>query len=350
VEGLIMRRVFELFVLFVFLNIPIFAYAGAWEQAQELCRQSGGNCNYNIPTPTPSIDRNYSNQPQPSAPKTYTKPRSPSLSPSESMTIGIFGSLLSGLFSGLMNPPDTPNDDYLQAQKQKEYEEQQKLLMQKKQQALKTWHAIKDQPQSETQTAQQNQNPSLGFKTLGSSLVPFKWQNKINPKELDSSITLAQNQSQFDLNHEVQNFFGNRLNDLAQEGGNDFLEKYHKSNILLAETLKERKKIKGLGKFVGDNVYENTIGIASIIVDYKTDGVAKALQSVADFSILKIGIPQANFTLEAGRVYSRSVFNLLDKTLTKISNAVGMDFDFQEFINNNFNAYQKGVYEWLVKE
>ncbi|OSS42186.1 hypothetical protein DESAMIL20_1739 [Desulfurella amilsii] len=345
-----MKRVFELLVLFVFLNIPIFTYAGAWEQAQELCKQSGGNCNYNIPTPTPSIDRNYSNKPQPSAPKTYKKSRSPSLSPSESMTIGIFGSLLGGLFSGLMNPPDTTNDDYLQAQKQKEYEEQQKLLMQKKQQALKTWHAIKDQSQSETQATQQNQDQSLGFKTLGSSIVPFKWQDKINTKELSSSVALMQSQNQFDLNHEVQNFFGNRLSDLVQEGGKVFLEKYHKSNILLAETLKEQKKIKGLSKFIGDNVYENTLGIASIIVDYKIDGVAKALQSIADFSILKIGIPQASFTLEVSKVYSRFVFNLLGKDLTEISNAVGMDFDFKEFINNNFNAYQKGVYEWYAKE
>lgn len=342
-----MRRVFECFVLLFSLSIAVFAYGGAWEQAQELCRQSGGNCNYDIPTPTPSIDHNYSNQAQPSAPKTHTKPSAPSLSPSESMAIGIFGSFLSGLFSGLMNPPDITDNDYLQAQKQREYEEQQKLLMQKKQQALKTWHDIKNQSQLDTQPTKQNQSPSLGFKTLGSSLVPFKWQNKVDPKELDNNITLAQNQSQYDLNHEVGNFIGNRLNDLVQEGGKVFLEKYHKSNILLAETLKERKKIKGLGKLVGDNAYENTIGIANIIVNYKTDGVAKAIQSMADFSVVKLSIPQANFTLEAGKAYSRFVFNLLDKSLTDISNAVGMDFNFKEFIDNNFNSYQKGVYEYL---
>jgi hypothetical protein len=363
---LIMRRVFELFILFVFLNIPIFVYGGAWEQAQELCRQSGGNCDYNIPTPTPSIDRSYSNQPQPSTPKTstsktYKKPNSSSLSPSQSMTIGVFGGLLNGLFSGLMNPPDTTDYDYQQAQQKKAYEEQQKLLMQKKQQALKTWHAIKDQSQSQsqsqtqtqTQTTQQNQNPSLGFKTLGSSLVPFQWQNKINPKELDSSITLAQSQSQFDLNHEVQIFVGNRLNDLVEEGGKDFLEKYHNSNVLRAKAeelpLKEQLKINGLKKYVKSESVDNALFVGKIIVEYK-DGVSNFLQNLADFAILKIGIPQANYALEAGRAYSRLGFHLLDYDLTKISNAVGMDFNFKEFINNNFNAYQKGVYEWLTKE
>lgn len=346
-----MRRVFNLFVLFVLLNMPIFAYGGAWEQAQDLCRQSGGNCNFNVPTPTPSIDRSHSNQPQSSEPKTYTKPSSPSLSPSESMTLGIFGSFLSGLFSGLFNFSDTTNnDDYIKAQKQKEYEEQQKLLMQKKQQALQTWHALRNQPQSNTQTTKQTQNTSLSFKTLGSSITPFKWQDKVDPKELDNSISLAQNQSQLDFNHELNKFFTNRLNDLVQEGGKDFLNKYHKSNITLAETLKERKKIKGLGKLVGDNAYENTLGIASIVVDYKTDGVTKALQSVADFLVLKIGIPQANFTLEAGRIYSRSVFNLLKKDLVDISNAVGMDFDYENFIKTNLTNSQKGVYDWLKGE
>ncbi|MGB9756128.1 MAG: hypothetical protein ACPLXO_04505, partial [Desulfurella sp.] len=148
-----MKNLFVCIILVIFLILPAKTYAGAWEQAQELCKSSGGNCNYNIPTPTPSIDKSYSTTPSNPKPSSYTKPKAPALSPSQSMTIGIFGSLLSGLFSGIGD--FSSNDyDYEQAQKQKAYEEEQKKLMLQKQNALNKWHAIQSSTQSSSSNAQ----------------------------------------------------------------------------------------------------------------------------------------------------------------------------------------------------
>lgn len=345
----------KVLVVAIVFSVPTYAFSGAWEQAQELCKQSGGNCNYNIPTPTLSVDKSHPSKPK-VAPKTYTHKTPPSLTPSQSIAVGIFSGLFSGLFSNLLSPPDTSEYDRIQAQKQKEYEQQKKFLMQQKQKALAKWHAIADDNQKQTDNPALFASPSpLGFKTLGSTLQPFKWESKVNPQVLNEpKFNQISSQSVFDFNNEIQIFIENRLDNLIEAGGSNFLEQYHKKNLMLAQSLKENKKLQTLGKFVSEETFENTFGVASILVSYKQGGFIKATQTTADFIVSKIGIPQASFTLEAGRLYSRFGFKLLEKDLTDISNALNTlssanisSFDFKEFVNQNFNAKQKAVMDWL---
>ncbi len=95
----------------VFLAVALAAAPGtavraqsAFDQLQEACRQSGGNCSPNIPSvPEPTrVDQDHSRTtkaPQAARPA----PRPPTLSPEQAMKVQVTGMLLEGLFASIMN-------------------------------------------------------------------------------------------------------------------------------------------------------------------------------------------------------------------------------------------------------
>ncbi len=355
----------------IFIGIGFFIYGNCFGGAYEQLLQMSGGKLPDVPTPTFVCDSSIpgncqsGSQIKPSTSKSsVSKPHS-SLSPSQSMAVGIFGSLFSGFFDGLFNTNNNAYNAQQEAEQKakEEYQKQQELLNQQKKQALDKWHKIQQNQTTQTQTNQTN--TSLGFKTLGSTLQPFQSNqpslatanNQTNtysgffntPQPLQTSLDTSSSNSyqNDDFNNMFSNVLSNSASDALQEAGKASLEGYHELNLQTAKNNLESQKIAKLGKYVDEKTFENTIGIATIIIDYKKEGLSKAIGSGVDFLISKIGIPQANIALMGGRLYSNTVFNLLKKDLTSLSNAVGLDFNYNEFVDNNLTPMQKGVYEWL---
>jgi len=353
----------------IFIGISFFTYSNCFGGAYEQLLQMSGGKLPDVPTPTAVCDTSIAgncqsgSQIKPST-SSISKPHS-SLSPSQSMAVGIFGSLFSGFFDGLFNYNNNAYNAQQEAEQRakEEYQKQQELLNQQKKQALDKWHKIQ-QNQTSQSTANNQTSTSLGFKTLGSTLQPFQSsqtslttannQNntysgffntpQVLPSNLDSSTNAYKND---DFNNIVGDMVSNTSNNALNELGKAYLEKYHDSNLLLAKSKLESQKINKLGKYVSEKTFDNTIGIATIIIDYKNEGLSKAISSGVDFVISLLEIPQTNIALMGARTYSSLVFNALEKDLTSISNAVGMDFNYKEFVDNNLTPMQKSVYEWV---
>lgn len=96
--------------------------------------------------------------------------------------------------------------------------------------------------------------------------------------------------------------------------------------------------------------YKNLHGISKIIMSASTEGIPAAISQTVEFGIYKLVPPSATFALEGGRLYSKFVSLVLDKTMQDLHKVVGIEYDrkklWSEF-REEFNVVQKAVMNFV---
>lgn len=134
--------------------------------------------------------------------------------------------------------------------------------------------------------------------------------------------------------HYAAGFLFNQIPDLAtsatEYGGSEFVEHI------------------GGEKWVGR--YENLHGISKIIMSAATGDTPAAISQTVELGIYKLVPPPATFGLEGGRLYSKFVSLVLDKTMQDLHNALGMDYDSKKFweeYREKLNVVQKAFMDFV---
>lgn len=99
-----------------------------------------------------------------------------------------------------------------------------------------------------------------------------------------------------------------------------------------------------------DAPFGNVLAAAKIAVAYKEGGMASARAATADFLVGLIPIPQASFTVEAGRAYANVAFQAQNRFMTDAMKAAGGEFDKEKFwsdFRNDSTESQKALMEWI---
>ncbi|HEY9068945.1 MAG TPA: hypothetical protein VIV61_01740 [Candidatus Ozemobacteraceae bacterium] len=116
-----------------------------------------------------------------------------------------------------------------------------------------------------------------------------------------------------------------------------------------AEMLGERT----VGNLVPEPIatqYENVLGLGKVTVELRSGNTAGAVKEGIDFVIGKLGMPQASFAVDGGRIYANTAFTALNKFMEDSTRAVGGTFDrkaFWESLRGQMSAGQKCVMEWI---
>lgn len=105
----------------------------------------------------------------------------------------------------------------------------------------------------------------------------------------------------------------------------------------------------------GSKYYEKGLPIAKIAVVAKEEGAVQAGVETINYGISLIPMPtlQGEVADVGRRVYTKTVFSVLDKVLTETEKAaeiLGFNFNKEEFMRNfenEMNTAQKIIYKWL---
>ncbi len=117
---------------------------------------------------------------------------------------------------------------------------------------------------------------------------------------------------------------------LVEYEGNEFAEK------VLPEEIAEK--------------YDVMLGAGKIGIALRKGDRPEAVSEFIDLLVGKIGIPQASWAVEGGRMYADFGFKTLDRFMKDAMAAVGVDFDTKEFwkqFHDDLTFGQKCVYKWI---
>jgi hypothetical protein len=93
--------------------------------------------------------------------------------------------------------------------------------------------------------------------------------------------------------------------------------------------------------------YENLLGVSKITMKAATEGKPAAISETVEFVICKLLPPQATFALEGGRLYAKFVFQVLDKTMQDIAQALGMEYDSKKIWLEFQKDHEKAVMNFI---
>lgn len=96
--------------------------------------------------------------------------------------------------------------------------------------------------------------------------------------------------------------------------------------------------------------YENVLALGKVSAEVSGGNTPGAIKEIADIVIGKLGMPQASFAVDGGRIYSNTAFTALNKFMEDSTKAVGGTFDRKEFWNSlksEMTTGQKAVMEWI---
>ncbi|HNV69196.1 MAG TPA: hypothetical protein PKO06_05815 [Candidatus Ozemobacteraceae bacterium] len=96
--------------------------------------------------------------------------------------------------------------------------------------------------------------------------------------------------------------------------------------------------------------YDTMLGVGKVSIALKKGDRVEAVKESLDMLVGKIGMPQASWAVEGGRMYANVGFKTLDRFMTDAMAAVGVNFDTKEFwqkFQNDLTFGQKCVYKWI---
>lgn len=96
--------------------------------------------------------------------------------------------------------------------------------------------------------------------------------------------------------------------------------------------------------------YDTMLGAGKVSIALSKGERVEAVKESLDMLVGRIGMPQASFAVEGGRLYANVAFKSLDRFMTDAMGAVGVDFNTKEFwqkFQDDLSFGQKCIYNWI---